>query len=58
MGYVKEKKTSGNGGRFRRCNNVTNWLDILYIFIIIILIVHLLILQIIDPNRYRERGKI
>ena len=57
MGYVKEKKTSGNGGRFRRCNNVTNWLDILYIFIIIILIVHLLILQIIDPNRYRERGK-
>lgn len=57
MGYVKEKTEDSNGARSRRCNNITNWLDILYIFIIVILLIHLTILQIIDPHRYRERGK-
>jgi len=56
MGYEKEKKGQ-NGGRSRRCNSVTNWLDILYIFVIIILIIHLAILQLIDPRGYREKGK-
>lgn len=55
MGYGKDKKE--NMGRHRRCNDVTSWLDILYIFIIIILLLHLIILQLIDPHRYRERGK-
>ena len=56
MGYGKDKnKTSEN--RNRRCNNITNWLNIAYIFIIIILLIHLFVLQIIDPHRYRERGK-
>ena len=57
MGYVKEKTENNKGDRSRRCNNVTNWLDILYVFVIVILLIHLTILQIIDPHRYRERGK-
>ena len=56
MGYGKDKN-SKNGNRNRRCNDVTNWLDIAYIFIIIILLIHLIVLQMIDPHRYRERGK-
>ena len=56
MGYDKEKKEQ-NALRSRHCNSATNWLDILYIFVIVILIIHLAILQIIDPHRYRERGK-
>lgn len=55
MGYVKDKNNDGKRGR--RCNDVTNWLNIAYIFIIIILLFHLVILQVIDPHRYRERGK-
>lgn len=43
--------------RTRRCNGVSGWLDIIYIFLIVILLGHLFILQIIDPHRYRERGK-
>lgn len=56
MGYDKEKKNK-NAGRNRYCNSVTSWLDIAYIFIIVILIIHLGVLQIVDPHRYRERGK-
>ena len=55
MGYGKDKKE--NSGRNRRCNDVTNWLDILYVFIVVILLIHLIVLQLIDPHRYRERGK-
>ena len=50
---VKER----NNKRYRRCNTVTGWLDILYIVVVCILVLHLFILQIIDPNRYREKGK-
>ena len=56
MGYVKDKKEQ-KGSKYRRCNSVTNWLDILYVFIIVVLLIHLAVLQIIDPHRYRERGK-
>lgn len=44
--------------RARHCNNVSGWMDILYIVIIVILIVHLFILQIFDLHRYREKGKL
>ena len=56
MGYVKDKNKT-NSDKSRRCNNVANWLNIAYIFIITVLLVHLFILQIADPHRYRERGK-
>lgn len=56
MGYGKDKNNT-NGNRNRRCNNVANWLNIAYIFIIIILLIHLIIVQIVDPHRYRERGR-
>ena len=56
MGYGEDKKVK-NAERNRRCNSITNVLDILYIFIIVILLIHLLVLQIIDPRHYRERGK-
>lgn len=55
MGYVKDNNK--NGSRNRRCNSFANWLNIAYIFIIAILLIHLIVLQIIDPHRYRERGK-
>lgn len=51
------RKEKGDNKRMRRCNCVTGWLDVLYIVVIAILVIHLFILQIIDPHRYRERGK-
>ncbi len=51
------RKEKGDNKRSRRCNTVTGWLDILYIFITCILVLHLFVLQIFDPHRYRERGK-
>ena len=39
------------------CNKVANVLDIAYIAIIVILVIHLFVLQIFDPRKYRERGK-
>ena len=51
------RKEKGDNKKLRRCNTVTGWLDILYIIIIVILILHLFVLQIFDPHRYRERGK-
>lgn len=39
------------------CNQVANVLDIAYIAIIVILVIHLFVLQIFDPRKYRERGK-
>ncbi len=56
MGYEKDKNVK-NGGRSRRCNSVTNGLNICYTVIIVILLIHLAVLQIVDPHRYRERGK-
>ena len=39
------------------CNKVANVFDIAYIAIIVILVIHLFVLQIFDPRKYRERGK-
>ena len=36
---------------------MANVLDIAYIAIIVILVIHLFVLQIFDPRKYRERGK-
>ena len=55
MGYDKEKKEK-IAEKKRLCNNVTNWFDILYVFIIVILVIHLAVLQLIDPRGYREKG--
>ena len=51
------QKGKGDNKKKRHCNYVTGVLDILYIVIIVILVLHLFILQIFDPHRYRERGK-
>lgn len=51
------RKNKGDNKKFRRCNTVSGVLDVLYIFITCILVLHLIILQIFDPHRYRERGK-
>ena len=52
---MRKEKTDNK--RMRNCNTITGWLDILYIVIIVILVLHLIVLQIFDPHRYRERGK-
>ena len=51
------QKEKGDNRKLRHCNTVTGVIDVLYIVCIIILVLHLLILQMIDPHRYRERGK-
>ncbi|MDY6310269.1 MAG: penicillin-binding protein 2 [Cyanobacteriota bacterium] len=53
----KEERNSRNVSRGRRCNSIASILDILYIGVVIILLIHLIALQIFDPHRYRERGK-
>ena len=53
----REFNKDNNIQRTRHCNNVSGWLDILYIVLIVILLIHLFVLQIFDFNRYRERGK-
>ncbi len=49
----KNNKLSNN----KYCNKVANVLDIAYCVIIILLVIHLFVLQIFDPRKYRERGK-
>ena len=56
MGYDKDRKRE-NAERNRHCNSVTNWLDIAYVFIIVILLIHLAVLQLIDPRGYKKRGE-
>ncbi len=51
------RKEKAENKKMRRCNTVTGILDILYIVVIVILVIHLFVLQIFDPHRYRERGK-
>ncbi|MBR1461178.1 hypothetical protein IJ596_06055, partial [bacterium] len=53
----REFNQNSNTQRIRHCNNVSSLLDVLYIFLVVILLVHLFILQIFDFHRYRERGK-
>lgn len=53
----KEERNSRNVSRGRHCNSIASILDILYIGVVIILLIHLIALQIFDPHRYRERGK-
>ncbi len=54
------KENSGKNNKLsngKYCNKVANVLDIAYIAIVVILIIHLFVLQIFDPRKYRERGK-
>jgi len=43
--------------RAKYCNKVSNILDILYCVLIVFLVIHLFVLQVFDPGKYRERGK-
>ena len=49
--------TKQKRGRGKYCNNVSNWLDILYCIAVVCLILHLFVIQIFDLKKYRERGK-
>ena len=51
--FVRDKSIR----RAKHCNNVSGWMDILYIVVVVILVLHLFVLQIFDIHRYRERGK-
>lgn len=54
------KENSGKNNKLsngKYCNKVANILDIAYIALVVILIIHLFVLQIFDPRKYRERGK-
>jgi cell division protein FtsI/penicillin-binding protein 2 len=50
-----ENKQKISRGKY--CNNVSNWLDILYCVAIFLLVIHLFLIQIFDFQKYRERGK-
>jgi len=53
----KEIDNTQKSSKGKYCNNVSNWLDILYFMLIICLAIHLFLLQIFDFQKYRERGK-
>lgn len=52
----KEEKRRTSPGKF--CNNCAGIYDFLYCLVVGLLIVHLFILQVIDPRNYKERGKL
>ncbi|MDE6138870.1 MAG: hypothetical protein K2F57_05310, partial [Candidatus Gastranaerophilales bacterium] len=54
------RENSGKNNKLsngKYCNKVANALDIAYIVLVVILVIHLFVLQIFDPRKYRERGK-
>ena len=53
----RESQKLENSSKLRRCNNVAGWLDIIYVFVVVLLLGHLFYLQLFDVHRYRERGK-
>ena len=55
MGRDTDNKQKRSRGKY--CNNVSNWLAILYCAAVICLIIHLFVIQIFDLKKYRERGK-
>lgn len=50
-----EKKSRLSNSKY--CNKVANILDIAYIVIVVLLVIHLFVLQIFDFRNYRQRGK-
>lgn len=54
----REAEKPQRESRFRYCNNVSDILKLLYLFAIILLVIHLFVIQIFDLRKYREKGRL